>query len=98
MDYGSDYTHEYKKEEQPNTSFNLDERIKMYGNADITDYHDIVVEFDAQKLTQENFQTIVNLSKLLQDSGEIGEMEYDIFKFHIKSLNTYEKDLIFCSK
>jgi len=98
LDYGSDYTHEYKKEEQPNTSFNLDERIKMYGNADITGYHDIVVEFDAQKLTQENFQTIVNLSKLLQDSGEIGEMEYDIFKFHIKSLNTYEKDLIFCSK
>ena len=98
LDYGSDYIHEYKKEEQPNTSFNLDERIKMYGNADITDYHDIVVEFDAQKLTQENFQTIVNLSKLLQDSGEIGEMEYDIFKFYIKSLNTYEKDLIFCSK
>ena len=96
LDYGSDYTHEYKKEEQPNTSFNLDERIKMYGNADITDYHDIVVEFDAQKLTQENFQTIVNLSKLLQDSGEIGEMEHDIFKFHIKSLKSYENNLIVC--
>ena len=96
LDYGSDYTHEYKKEEQPNTSFNLDERIKMYGNADITGYHDIVVEFDAQKLTQENFQTIVNLSKLLQDSGEVGEMEYDIFKFYIKSLKSYENNLIVC--
>ena len=96
LDYGSDYIHEYKKEEQPNTSFNLDERIKMYGNADITDYHDIVVEFDAQKLTQENFQTIVNLSKLLQDSGEVGEMEYDIFKFYIKSLKSYENNLIVC--
>ena len=96
LDYGSDYTHEYKKEEQPNTSFNLDERIKMYGTADITGYHDIVVEFDAQKLTQENFQTIVNLSKLLQDSGEVGEMEYDIFKFYIKSLKSYENNLIVC--
>ena len=96
LDYGSDYIHEYKKEEQPNTSFNLDERIKMYGNADITGYHDIVVEFDAQKLTQENFQTIVNLSKLLQDSGEVGEMEYDIFKFYIKSLKSYENNLIVC--
>ena len=96
LDFGSDYMAEYRKEEQPDTSFNLDERIKMYGNADITDYHDVVVEFDAKKLTQENFQTIVNMSKLLQDSGEIGEMEYDIFKFYIKSLDNYEKDLIFC--
>ena len=70
----------------------------MYGNADITDYHDIVVEFDAQKLTQENFQTIVNLSKLLQDSGEVGEMEYDIFKFYIKSLKSYENNLIVCER
>ena len=68
----------------------------MYGTADVPEYHDIVVEFDAQKLTQENFQTIVNLSTMLRDSGEIGEMEYDIFKFYIKSLDTYEKDLIFC--
>ena len=100
LDYGAigRYAHEYRKEEQPNTSFNLDERIKMYGNADITGYHDIVVEFDAQKLTQENFQTIVNLSKMLRDSGEIGEMEYDIFKFHIKSLESYENNLIVCER
>ena len=94
LDSGSDYMHAYKKEEQQNTMFNLDDRIKLYGTADITKYHDIVVEFDAQKLTSDNFQILVNLSKLIQDSGEIGEMEYDIFKFHIKSLQTYEQDLI----
>ena len=37
---------------------------------------------------------IVNLSEMLEDSGSIGEMEYEIFKFNIKSLDTYEKDLI----
>ena len=37
---------------------------------------------------------IVNLAEMLKDSGEIGEMEYDIFKFKINSLETYEKDLI----
>ena len=94
MDYGSDYIQEYKKEEQSDTLFNLDDRVKMYGTADITDYHDIVVEFDAKMLTSQNFQTIVNLPDLLQDSGEVGGMEYEIFKFHIKSLETYEKDLI----
>ncbi len=87
---------EYKKEEQLDTSFNLDERIKMYGNTDITKYHDIVIEFDAQKLTPQNFQIIVNISEMLQDSGEVGEMEYEIFKFYIKSLDTYEEELIVC--
>ena len=94
LDFGSDYMTEYKKEEQPNTMFDLGKRIKMYGTADITEYHDIVVEFDAQKLTPQNFQILVNLSKMIQDSGEIGVMEYEIFKLHIKSLDTYEKDLI----
>ena len=54
----------------------------------------VIVKFDCNKLTAENFQILVNLSEMLQDSGEMGEMEYEIFKFHIKSLETYEKDLI----
>jgi len=94
LDYGSDYTHDYKKEEQPNTAFNLQEKIKMYGNADLTRYNDIIVEFDCNKLTAQNFQIIVNLSEMLQDSAEVGEMEYEIFKFKIQSLKTYEKELI----
>jgi len=38
------------------------------------------------------------LSELLQDSGEVGSMELEIFKFEIKSLKTYEKDLILVKK
>ena len=56
--------------------------------------NDIVVEFDCRQLNSNNFQVIVNLSNMLQDSGLIGKMEYEIFKFNIKSLDTYEKDLI----
>ena len=66
----------------------------MYGNADLTDNNDIIVEFDCNQLNSNNFLTIVNLSEILQESGEIGFMEYEIFKFNIKSLKTYEKDLI----
>jgi len=94
LDSGSDYIHEYRKEEQPNTLFDLDKKIKLYGNVDLTKYNNIIIEFDASKLTKENFQILVNLSEMLQDSGEVGEMEYDIFKFYIKSLETYEKNLI----
>ena len=96
LDYGSDYIGEYVKEEQPDTQFDLDERVKMYGNSKVSELHDICVEFDCRELNADNFQTIVNLSKMLQDSGEIGEMEYDIFKFYIKSLETYEKNLVVC--
>ena len=56
----------------------------------------MVLRFDAQKLTSQNFQIIVNLSQMLQDSGEVGSMEYDIFEFDIKSLETYEKNLVVC--
>ncbi len=98
LDYGSvgKYSAEYQREEQPNTQFDLDEKIKMYGNADVTKSHDILVEFDCGELNNNNFQIIVNLAKMLQDSGEVGEMELDIFKFYINSLQTYEDNLIVC--
>ena len=86
----------YIKEEQSNTSFDLDKKVKLYGNSKISELHDICVEFDCNKLNNQNFQVLVNLSKMLQDSGEIGEMEYDIFKLYIKSLKTYEEELIIC--
>ena len=83
----------YIEEEQPNTKFNLSNKLHSHHTKPI---NDVVVTFDAQKLTEQNFQIIVNLSQMLQDSGEIGQMEYDIFKFDIKSLITYEKELIKC--
>ena len=85
----------YIKEEQPNTQFDLSKKIH---SQHIEPKNDIIVEFDAQKLTPQNFQILVNLSELLQDSGEVGEMEYDMFKFHIKSLKTYENNLIVCER
>ena len=56
--------------------------------------HNILVEFDAQKLNANNFQNVVNLSEILSNSGEIGKLELEIFKFNVKSLESYEKDLI----
>jgi hypothetical protein len=92
----SDCIGEYIKEEQPNTTYDLNERIKLYGHSKISELHDICVEFDCNNLTMHNFQILSNLPKILQDSGEVGEMELEIYKFWIKSLNTYEKELIVC--
>ena len=54
----------------------------------------MVIRFDASKLNQSNFQILVNLSEILQQSGEVGEMELEIFEFYINKLDTYEKELI----
>mgnify|MGYP003118718910 CR=1 FL=1 len=84
---------EYVKQEQKNTDFNLLDRIKPYDNEK---NNEVLVSFDCSKLTADSFQVIVNLSEILRDSAELGHMEYEIFTFHIESLNTYERDLIVC--
>ena len=82
---------DYIKEEQRNTAFDLSDRIKPYDNEK---NNNIIVEFDAKMLNANNFQVLVNLSEMLNDSAEIGDMEYDIYSFSINSLEIYEKDLI----
>ena len=56
--------------------------------------NNILVEFDATQLNNTNFQIIQQLPEIIQESGEIGEFELDIFKITIKSLETYEHNLI----
>jgi len=83
----------YIEEEQPNTQFDLSKKILPYiQGADPK--NNILIKFDARYLTPQNFQILVELSSILQESGEVGEMELQIFKFYIKSLDTYEKELI----
>ena len=85
----------YIKEEQPNTQFDLSKKIH---SQHIQPKNDVIVKFDCNKLTSQNFQILTNLSEILQESGEVGKMELEIFKLHIKSLNMYEKELIVCEK
>ena len=94
LDFGSDYMSEYIREEKLNTTIDINEKIKLYGTADITKFADIVIDFDASSITQKEIDVITNLPKILEDSGEVGVMEYGIFTFYINSLKTYEKDLI----
>ena len=83
----------YIRDEQSNTSIDLTSRVQNYDNEK---NNDILVEFDATHLTRENFQFITQLPHMLMDSGEIGEMEFDIFKITINRLKTYEGELIKC--
>jgi hypothetical protein len=75
--------------EQPNTKFNLSDRIKT---TELT--NDIIVEFDATKIGQESFQILQQLSDIIAESGEVGTFELDIFTITINRLDTYEHTLI----
>ena len=81
----------YIKDEQPNTSFDLTERVQTYYDEK---NNDILVRFDGNKLTNENFRFLTSLPDIIQDSGELGDMELSIFNITITSLQTYEYDLI----
>lgn len=87
-------TSHYIEQEQPKTRFDLTRRVLHIEYNAPSDENDIIVAFDATRLTQQNFQYIQQLAEIIQESGDIGEFEIDIFKISIYSMETYEKNLI----
>ena len=87
----------YVSNEGENTKYNLQSRVwYIPEHFDAKEMNDIIVEFDADHLTNENFNYIQMFSRIIQDSGTTGKMELDIFKFNIFKLKSYEKELINC--
>lgn len=85
---------DYIKEEQPNTQFDLQERIRPYDNEK---QNEIIVTFDASKLNESNYHIIQDLSQIIKESGEIGSFELDIFTIDIIQMNEYQNNLIVCN-
>ena len=83
--------------EQPNTSFDLQEKVKPFDNEK---NNEILVTIDSNKFTQQDFHLIQQLPEILRDSGEpafhgkVGNLIVEIFE----TMNTYEKELIICKK
>jgi glycosyltransferase involved in cell wall biosynthesis len=85
---------EYINKEQPNTKFDLLERIRPYNNEKNTE---ILISFDGSKLNPQNFQLIQQFPDIIKESGEIGSFELDIFTVDIIQMNEYQNDLIYLS-
>ena len=84
--------------EQPNTSFNLSERVLPYDNEK---NNEILVEIDRNNFNQQDFQYINSLAEILDNDEDLIEHIGDSFqlgnlKITINSLKTYEKELIIC--
>ena len=91
----------YIEIEQPNTAFDLHKRVFHIGNNAPYDENDIIVEFDATKLTREDYNNIQSLSEILDASDLLNEFKqpgemFDLgnLRITIYSVQTYEKDLI----
>jgi len=84
----------YINKEQLNTKFDLTKRVFNLSNNTPKWENDILVEFDATRLTNENFNLIQTLPEIIKESGEIGEFELDILKITINHMEEYQNNLI----
>jgi glycosyltransferase involved in cell wall biosynthesis len=82
---------DYINAEQPNTRFDLSNRIK---NINDPKTNQILIEFDASQLNQNNFQLLQQLPQIIAESGGLGTFELDIFKLDVFNMDRLEKHLI----
>lgn len=82
---------DYIEKEQPHTYFDLTKRLKSY-NEDKD--NGVTIYFDAKDLNQGYFKILQQIPEILKESGSVGDLELEPFKFTITSLKTYETDMI----
>jgi glycosyltransferase involved in cell wall biosynthesis len=87
---------QYIQKEQPNTQFDLKEKIKPLSFELYDDFEGVVVVIDGNRFNNQDFQLIQHLSEILDDSGEVGEFELGNLKINVGDLTTYEDKLIIC--
>ena len=89
VDCSEEIINDYIEMEQSNTKFDLTKRLN------VNEKSDIIVEFDALRLTNESFQFIQNLSEIFDfNQFDSGEYEFDIFKIKVNRVRHYEMELI----
>ena len=86
---------EYINAEQPNTVYNLRERVQK--ETDLTQ-NDIIVRLDAKLFDQQQYTAIHQLSQIIKEYGEVGRFELGNMLIDIHSLKEYQDQLIFINK
>ena len=81
----------YVEQEQPQTEYNLNNKILSI-NADVS--NDVEVRFDAKDITNDNINFISQLPMILQEHNEVGSFAHDIFEVTINTLEHKTKELI----
>ena len=82
---------DYIKNEQPNTLINLSTRILPYDNEK---NNNILINIDGKKLDNNDMVNIQRLSRIFDDSGQIGEFNLGNLFINIVEFKTYTETLI----
>jgi len=98
-DVPSDIIDTYIRNEQLNTMYDLTKRVFSIQDP-LSSAGDIIVEFNGQSLSGDDFKDFITNLSLILDQGieEGGEYNYGIFKLKVNKLQHYEKELIYCEK
>ncbi len=89
MDISQERIDSYIKLEQPNTNFDLREKINVHEDSDIE------ISFDANKMSNNSYSYIQKWAEIFDGNDlEVGEFELDIFNIKVNRINHYEKSLI----
>jgi glycosyltransferase involved in cell wall biosynthesis len=85
-----DYS-EYITKEQPNTLYDLRERIKPFDNEK---NNEILVEVNQSTFTQQDYQIIQQLTQIIQQQGQPGRFQLGNMVMEIIQMNEYQNNLI----
>jgi len=85
-----DYS-EYIIKEQPNTLYDLKERIKPFDNEK---NNEILIEVDQGTFNQQDFQIIQQLPQIIQQQGQPGKFRLGNIVIEIVQMNEYQNNLI----
>jgi hypothetical protein len=89
LDCSEEIINDYIEMEQPNTKFDLSKKFNM------NEKSDIIVQFDALRMTNQSYQFISNLSEIFDfNEFEIGQYEFDIFNIKVNRVKHYEDRLV----
>lgn len=81
----------YIDSEQPNTAFDLFDRLKPYDNEKNSE---ILVELDGSNFNQQDYKIITQLSDIIKDSGSVGRFKLSNVVIEIIQMNEYQNQLI----
>jgi hypothetical protein len=81
----------YINSEQPNTAFDLFDRLKPYDNEKNSE---ILVEVDGTSFDQQDFKILTQLPDIIKDSGSIGRFKLGNIIVEIIQMNEYQDKLI----
>jgi len=88
VDLTENYIQEYIDKEQPNTKFNLKERVNTNKETEIR------VSIDGKTFNNEDFKIIQQLTEIISDSGSKGAFGIGNLEIVINDMNEYQNNLI----